>query len=114
MLQRSMAPARGAGRAARGAGRPPPGHPEVDSQHCIAATGPGRLNETEPLCQQHLEASCATLGDRHLDNLASIVNMVRLCHEQGTLDDAESLLREAVEQMSKLLHVGRRGREVSV
>ena len=44
-----------------------------------------------------LEASRATLGDRHPSTLTSINNLGGLLHTQGKLDEAEPLWREALE-----------------
>ena len=58
----------------------------------------GKLLEAEPLYREALEASRATLGDRHPSTLVSIGNMAALLEAQGKLVEAEPLygeLREA-------------------
>ena len=57
----------------------------------------GKLDEAEPLLRKALEASRATLGDRHPHTLRSINNLGRLLKDQGKLDEAEPLLREALQ-----------------
>ena len=54
----------------------------------------GKLDEAEPLCREALDASRATLGDRHPDTLTSISNTASLLQDQGKLDEAELLCRE--------------------
>ena len=57
----------------------------------------GKLDEAEPLYREALEASRATLGDRHPDTLVSISNMASLLQDQGKVDEAAPLYREALE-----------------
>ena len=49
------------------------------------------------LYHEALEASRATLGDRHPSTLTSISNLGLLLQDQGKLDEAGVLYREALE-----------------
>ena len=57
----------------------------------------GKLDEAGVLFRGALEASRATLGDRHPDTLISMNNLGGLLLAQGKLDEAGVLLREAIE-----------------
>ena len=57
----------------------------------------GKHAEAEPLYREALEASRATLGDRHPHTLTSINGMANLLHAQGKHAEAEPLCREALE-----------------
>ena len=55
----------------------------------------GKLREAELLLVEALDASRATLGDRHPDTLSSINNLGMLYKAQGKLEEAELLFVEA-------------------
>jgi tetratricopeptide (TPR) repeat protein len=57
----------------------------------------GKLDEAGVLLRDALEASRATLGDRHPKTLTSINHLGLLLQYQGKLDEAGVLLREALE-----------------
>ena len=57
----------------------------------------GKLDEAGGLLREALEASRATLGDRHPHTLASMNNLGALLQDQGKLDEAGVLYREALE-----------------
>ena len=77
----------------------------VDEREFFPSTVP-----THMLYRGALEARLATLGYRHLETLSSISNMARLLDDQGKLDNAESLLRKAVDASSATLAEGHRTR----
>ncbi len=68
----------------------------------------GKLDEAGVLFSEDLEASRATLGDRHPDTLSSINNLGRLLHDQGRLGEAETLLLEAHDGCAATLAEGHR------
>ena len=70
----------------------------------------GKLDEAGVLLREALEASRATLGDRHPDTLGSINNLGRLLHDQGRLGEAETLLLEAHDGCAATLAEGQRTR----
>ena len=80
------------------AGRPRPGHADLDQQHGRAAEEDGQAARgARPLYEEALQAQRETLGHRHPDTLISIYNLADLLEKQGKIAEAIPLFTEELE-----------------
>ena len=80
------------------AGRPPPEHAGLAlSNMGLLLYAMGKLEEARPLLKEDLQASRATLGDRHPETLRSISNMGGLLQDMGKREEARPLCEEALQ-----------------
>ena len=62
-------------------------------------------NRAEPYLRRAMEGSEHTLGADHQHTLQAVNNLASLLHDNGRLEEAEPLLRQALDSHNKLLGV---------
>ena len=78
---------------------------EIDARRrlAIALLQYGKYEEAEPLSRSCLAARKDTLGDKLLDTLNSMNNLVNLLENMGKRDEAEPLYRSCLAAMKETM-----------